>query len=63
LVNFKGNSTAKVTEFVGSEYTEDCSGGGYDSNNEDDISVDIHEDINTCVKVSRLILAICREIC
>ncbi|XP_027933602.1 multisubstrate pseudouridine synthase 7 [Vigna unguiculata] len=51
LVNFKGNSTAKVTEFVGSEYTEDCSGGGYDSNNEDDISVDIHEDINTCVKV------------
>ncbi|XP_022642412.1 multisubstrate pseudouridine synthase 7 isoform X2 [Vigna radiata var. radiata] len=51
LVYCKGNSTAKVTEFVGSEYAEDCSAGGYASNNEDDISVDIHEDINTCVKV------------
>ncbi|KOM52951.1 hypothetical protein LR48_Vigan09g161000 [Vigna angularis] len=51
LVYCKGNSTAKVEEFVGSEYAEDCSAGGYASNNEDDISVDIHEDINTCVKV------------
>lgn len=59
LVNCKENSTAKITEFVGSEYPEDCS-GGYDSSNENEISVDIHEDINSCVKVSRFILAICR---
>ncbi|CAJ1961042.1 unnamed protein product [Sphenostylis stenocarpa] len=50
LVNCKDNSTTKVTEFVGPEYAEDCS-GGYDSNNEDEISRDIHEDINNCVKV------------
>jgi len=54
LVYCKENSTAKVTDFVGSEYPEDSS-GGYDSINEDEISVDIHEDINSCVKVSRLI--------
>ncbi|ESW19147.1 hypothetical protein PHAVU_006G100200 [Phaseolus vulgaris] len=50
LVNCKENSTAKITEFVGSEYPEDCS-GGYDSSNQNEISVDIHEDINSCVKV------------
>ncbi|KAK7332884.1 hypothetical protein VNO80_29640 [Phaseolus coccineus] len=50
LVNCKENSTAKIIEFVGSEYPEDCS-GGYDSSNENEISVDIHEDISSCVKV------------
>jgi len=58
LVYCKENSTGKVTEFVGSEYAEDCR-GRYDSNNEDEVSGEIHEEINS-VKVSLLILAHCR---
>ncbi|KAG4928903.1 hypothetical protein JHK84_054451 [Glycine max] len=49
LVYCKENSTGKVTEFVGSEYAEDCR-GRYDSNNEDEVSGEIHEEINS-VKV------------
>ncbi|KHN31449.1 Multisubstrate pseudouridine synthase 7 [Glycine soja] len=49
LVYCKENSTGKVTESVGSEYAEDCS-GRYDSNNEDEISGEIHEEIDS-VKV------------
>lgn len=58
LVYCKENSTGKVTESVGSEYAEDCS-GRYDSNNEDEISGEIHEEIDS-VKVRLLVLAHCR---
>ncbi|KAK7397292.1 hypothetical protein VNO78_18460 [Psophocarpus tetragonolobus] len=50
LVYCKENSIGKVTEFVGSEYTEDCS-GRYDSNDEDEVPGDIPEEINNYVKV------------
>ncbi|RDY08040.1 hypothetical protein CR513_07775, partial [Mucuna pruriens] len=50
LVYCKENSTGKVTELVGSEYAED-SGDRYDSNNEADVSQDIHEEINSYAKV------------
>ncbi|TKY61401.1 Multisubstrate pseudouridine synthase 7 [Spatholobus suberectus] len=49
LVYCKENSTGKVIKLVGSEYAEDC-GDRYDSNNEDEVSGDIHEEINSYVK-------------
>ncbi|KAL2345777.1 hypothetical protein Fmac_007062 [Flemingia macrophylla] len=49
LVYCKENSTGKVTKLVGSEYTEDC-GDNYDSNNEDEVLGDVHEEINSDVK-------------
>ncbi|KAK7337896.1 hypothetical protein VNO77_18486 [Canavalia gladiata] len=50
LVYCKENPTGKVTGLVESEHDDHC-GDRYDSNNEAEVSGDIHEEINSYVKV------------
>jgi hypothetical protein len=56
LVYCKENPSEKVTGIAGPECDVDC-GDSYDTNNEDEVSGDIHEKINSYVKVSFLIFA------
>ncbi|XP_057439468.1 multisubstrate pseudouridine synthase 7 isoform X2 [Lotus japonicus] len=50
LVYCKENPSGNVRELIGPECEEDCS-GTHDSNNEDEVSPDVHEGINSHVKV------------
>ncbi|CAI8615545.1 unnamed protein product [Vicia faba] len=50
LVYCKENASEKVAEIVGLDSGDDC-GDSYDTNNEDEVSGDIHDNRNSIVKV------------
>jgi hypothetical protein len=61
LVYCKENPSEKVTGIVGPECHDDC-GDSYDTNNEDEVSGDIHDKRNSYVKVSLLVFAYDRDL-
>lgn len=56
LVYCKENPSEKVVEIVGLDSSDDC-GDSYDTNNEDEVTGDIHDNKNSTVKVSLFIFA------
>lgn len=56
LVYCKENPSEKVAEIVGLDSGDDC-GDSNDTNNEDEVSGDIHDKSSSNVKVSLLIFA------